>query len=67
MCQIDIEKYLEWRTEYFQNEKYKDLRLGQAFVNDNFLANTATDPELFYSTDNVVTEQLIFKRYIKGT
>jgi hypothetical protein len=60
--QITMEEFVEFLRLYFITES--NQRLGQAFYNQ-FDSSGAPFPELFYTTDNDLANELIIKHYIK--
>ncbi len=68
LTKIEYQKWKNWFTnkkpEPWETDK-NYIRFGQQFINDHWRANTASDPELFYTRDDAEAEKLIFSRYIK--
>lgn len=58
---IDYGKYLEFKKEFYFG-KYPHQRFGQAFMNT--FVKDETNPELFYSTDDVFCQHLIETKYV---
>lgn len=51
--------YYEWCAEYYNSDRYKYWRLGQAFVNDFFKTECKGSRELFHEYDPVKANQMI--------
>lgn len=64
---ISWDDYNKFVKTFQSDEKYKQLRFGQGFIvymkreKDVIITN----PDLFYTTDRKVAEEMITKRYIK--
>ena len=63
---VTREAYEIFLLDYY-NEKYKGLRLGQAFfcfIKEELGVTPPTDPKLFYEREESVADAMILAKYI---
>ena len=59
---VGLPKFIEWEIEFWKSRESKHLRLGQAFLNQNF--PEVSDSEVYYQEDPATARRLILSRYV---
>jgi len=58
----DIMRFQKFLNKYYNSNEFKDLRLGQAFLNT--FAPDVTDTELFYCSNDTQSTKMIYDKYL---
>lgn len=66
MLRVNFNDFYNWRLAWYANRP-KGERLGQAFCNhfEETIGRGTYTQKLFYSTDNVFSEKLIYQFFIE--
>ena len=60
---VPFSKVIKFFKEFETEDRYKHLRVGQAFMNEFYPRDT--DSEVFYANNYFVARNLIFSKYVE--
>ena len=62
VTKMSVEQFVQWEVEYWKRAESRHLRLGQAFMNQNYPQEV--NSALYEETDPLVARRLILETYV---